>query len=332
MAGVLASSHVAQADTNVKVFTTSATSTTTNFTGFSAYNDWNKIYHRVVTGPAANTAVFYNRYDYYFRVMHINSAGGYSTLSTVFDVGEFDEVLTGNFVGATAIKDLLFFNRATGWVKVYELHANGQATYRFSQRLPPMPSGGKWDIITSGYLGQSQYRDDILLYNKTEGVAKFYRLNSTSSSFAPVASYWGWQRNWDQIVPGDINGDSYTDFLFYNQDGGSRSSSAVVSGHAKFVSFGSNFNLQTISETVTTWPMAAHVMIVPGNFGGDSKTDFLVYNADQGTGTFWWNTGAGQYAAKTTSTCGCLVVSIWISTQSGHREAGTKRSAIPDES
>lgn len=290
------------ADVNVKLVSTQAGMTDTGFQKLGEYSNWNKRYYRVI--PAGfNQVAFYNRDKQYLRIMRFLNDGGFTTIATHKNIGQFDEVISGQFASGSvgsiySRDDLLFFNRETGRIVVYDLDYDGSMTKLVDQNISPTSKGGTWDIVASGYLGNSHGRHDMLVYNKTEGKARFYRLQGTypSYSFSLVESYKGWRKNWDQIIPANVDGDSYSDFLFYNQDGGGGTAPATVShGHAKFISFGPNFDLTTISQTATEWPMAPHVVVVPGQFRGDNRTDFVVYNARTGHGFIWYNDGSGQY-------------------------------------
>lgn len=292
VAACLCAGPEAHADTNAKLLTVGATSSgapTLSVTG--NYTDWNKQYYRVLPGGWPNQAAFYNRDAGFVKLLRFAANGDVRTLSTNTFQDQFDEVIHGEF-GGTYAKDLLFFQRSTGKVRAYEMTWSGGFNFLFEDTISATPAGGSWDIVSSGYLGHNSYRHDLLLYSRAEGTAQFHRLNGTA--FQLQQSFWGWKQNWDQIVPGKFNGDLFTDFLFYNQDGGSQS--AVTTGHAKFVSFGSNFQLTTISETVSEWPMSANVIVVPGNFyGNDALTDFLVYDGSAGRATLWFNDGRGDY-------------------------------------
>lgn len=291
VAGMLAFFSPSLAETNAKFFNTAGGV----ITNVGNYQDWIKKYHTVLPAGLDHQAAFYNRLDQRLRILEFGASGSFQTLATHQGIGKWDIVIRGNFGGSGQFRDLLFYNRSTGNVRVYELDRQGRKVQLFEQNIGGTNAGGSWDVLTGGFLGQVNGRDDLLVYNKTEGLGRFYRVNASGTAFNIKQNYFGWRKNWDQIVPGNIDGDPYVDFLFYNQDGGDSSSASVSNGHAKFISFGATFNLTTISETTTEWPIAENVIVVPGDFGGDSKTDFLVYDQMAGTGRFYRNNGAGNY-------------------------------------
>lgn len=285
------------ADPNLRLVSTRASGSEVVADLVASFSGWNKQYYRILPGRLANEVAFYNRDDSYVRVMRMGASGGYSSVSTTSVLGQFDEVLRGNFAGTEA-PDLLFFRRSDRKAYIYEMNANGMSLVATST-MPRTPLGGTWDVITSGYLGGTH--DDLLLYNKTEGVAKFMRWDRFR--FTVAKQYWGWKKVWDQIVPGKFNGDVYTDFLFYNQDGTS-AGGGVASGEAKTISFGPSFSMSVLSNAQTTWPLSSHAIIVPGEFGGNSATDLLVYDATAKspdlTTSIWVNNGSGAMSKRST--------------------------------
>lgn len=291
LSGVMLIATDVRADVNAKLFSTNDTA----ISQIGQFEDWNKRYHRVVPGGQPDQLVFYSRIEDYFRVVRLNPSGGFQSLSDTWNVGQFDEVVSGSFGGTTANQDVLFYNRSTGRARAFEISPSGASTELWDTTVPGTPQGGTWDVVAAGNLGHNGW-DDLLVYNKTEGAANFYQVTSNGSALVLGATYFGFRKYWDQIHSGDFDGDGLDDFLFYNQDGGGDQPGTFQTGHAKFISFGSSYTLEVLSETFTEWPMAAHVIPVPGTFGGnDETTDFMLYDADDGSGQFWINDGTGSF-------------------------------------
>ncbi len=300
-------------DTNAKLLSTAAAGAGSPLalTQVGAWQDWAKTYHRAVALDATRVA-FYDRTTGKVRVMALTSTGAATIAASGYVPAGYDEVLPGEFAGSKARRDLAFYRRDTGAVMLYEVTATGGLAWLETHVVAPTSNGGRWDLITSGYLGQADGRDDLLVYNKAEGKARIYRHLTSGSGFVVAEDYTGWRRNWDHIVPGRIDADVLTDFAFYNQDGGGVvgtqdlvTSSNPLNGHVKFLSFANLAAPALISERFDHWPMAAHVTVVPGQFGGNDRTDFLVYEGDpDGTSraTYWINNGAGQYSSLGTDT------------------------------
>ena len=300
-------------DTNAKLFLTTAAATAgaaPTIEQAGAYQNWAKDYHRVVK-LAGNRLAFYRRTTGTLRITELASDGSFQTISTTTLVTDADEVLVGEFGGSTARTDLLFFNRAASLAVAYEVDAAGNLQQLGVTILGETSLGGTWDLVTSGFLGQASGRHDLFVYNKTEGVAALFRVASTGVgtwALSKHTSYSGMKRTWDAIIPANLDGDAFTDFAFYNQDGGGVVGTQdlvgrtnPLNGHVKFMSLGPSLTWTTIGESFDTWPMAAHVIVVPGNFGGNALTDFLVYDGDpDGTtvATYWINDGSGTLSSR----------------------------------
>lgn len=303
-------------DTNAKLFSTvlEGGGAAPSLSQKSAFTDWSKGYDHVVALSASRVAFVQKLGPILpggppgaaIRVVDFSSNGAATVHSIQGQPGPFSDVVAGNFGGSVSQPDLLFFDRGSGTLTVREVAANGTLTTLFSFVVPMTTNGGHWDIITSGFLGASSGRDDILVYNKAEGKARIYTIGS-NGALSVRASYTGWRRNWDHIIPARVDADGLTDFAFYNVDGGGVVGSEDLvergngyNGHVKFLSFADPNNPKVISESFDAWPMYANTMVVPGQFGGDSKTDFLVYEGQPDTtttrATYWINDGAGHYA------------------------------------
>jgi len=131
-------------------------------------------------------------------------------------------------------------------------------------------------IITGRFSGSS--RTDFIIHDSHYG-ALFTATGDTSNPFTvtwlwtPALSYGGWSDAGAMIVSGDFNGDGKTDFIIHNSQSG-----------ALFTATGDPFNPFTITWLWTpgynwgNWgdPGAE---IIPGDFNGDGKTDFIIHNA-----------------------------------------------------
>lgn len=92
-----------------------------------------------------------------------------------------------------------------------------------------------------------------------------------------------WPSTWSLIVPGDFAGDGRTDAFFY--DG--------VSGVAEFGRLSTPGDFTRLTAGGYT-PRPGYDIIVPGDFGSNSRTDLLFYDRDTGQGDFVTTDGVGN--------------------------------------
>lgn len=246
------------------------------------YTDWSKKQHTIIQAGDSSQLAFYNRIDNQLKIIKFDSTGAFTTQKIVALNTQYDQIVRGNF-GGTARNDLFFYNRSAGLLDIYEINANGDLTLLHNQSI-----GTTWDILATGRWSYNNsplmdpsgyffYRTDLMTYNKTEGKSQFWKYSNGTLSAAKT--YTGWQKSWDQIVSGNFDGNTTTDLLFFNQDG----------GNAKFYDFNESHNMtliEEIDESHPDWPMAENVIIVPGRFGGGPETDLFLYDQIKHTGVF----------------------------------------------
>lgn len=110
--------------------------------------------------------------------------------------------------------------------------------------------------------------DYVRMYDKRPTRALFTTLNN-QATISTLSDFTDWSCNWDIIVPGNFDGDNYTDLLLYSKTEG-----------ALFVSTDGNGNIVTLQHYPgwrSTWDI-----LVPGNYGGSSLTDILLYDKTAG--------------------------------------------------
>jgi hypothetical protein len=249
------------------------------------YTDWSKKWQTVIQAGDPNQIAFFSKIDNLMKIIKFSPDGSFTIQNTyTFPFfKQYDQVVRGNF-GGTARNDLFFYDRTYGTVDVYEIAANGDVTILLSQ-----PLGQKWDILATGRWssnsspttdpsGTVYFRTDLMTYNKTEGKSTFWKYSN--GVLGAAKNFTGWQKSWDQILAGNFDGNTTTDLLFYNQDG----------GNAKFYNFSESYGMTLIQE-VTDWPMTENMIIVPGRFGGGSETDLFLYDQNRHIGTFMVDNG-----------------------------------------
>jgi hypothetical protein len=88
-----------------------------------------------------------------------------------------------------------------------------------------------------------------------------------SGNISNIKQHTDWDRDWNLIIPGNFaRNDNYTDLLFYNRR----------DGIGLFVDTDGSGNISRLRQ-YTDWDRDWN-LIVPGNFGGDGRTDLLLYN------------------------------------------------------
>lgn len=242
-------------------------------TNEATHTNWSRKWDRIVQAGLfgstnARSLVFYNRLDGLLKVIQFDDAGALNTLAAYNVSTGWDQIVRGQF-GHNLATDLVFYNRATGLLRIYEIgYTDGALLLLFEQNV-----GTSWDVLVAGHWSEGTFTD-LLGYNRTEGKGRVWKANNVTHQLDVVKNY-SLQKSWDQIVPGKFGANNTTDLLFYNQDG----------GIAKFVDVDSSHNMTELVEK-TDWPMTENLIVVPGRFGGGSKTDLLLYDQNQGTGTF----------------------------------------------
>jgi hypothetical protein len=101
-----------------------------------------------------------------------------------------------------------------------------------------------------------------------------FRTSDGAGNLAALGTEKTWRIGWHAIVPGNFGGHPRlprTDLLFYDR----------ARGEGEFYTSDGNGNLAALGPTHTTW-RDTWDLIVPGDFGGDARTDLLFYDASAG--------------------------------------------------
>jgi hypothetical protein len=123
-------------------------------------------------------------------------------------------IVPGDFAGNN-YTDFLFYSAQNGVGEFYRSNGNGSVTF-----LKKYTSWSRdWDIIVPASVigGSGDKYTDLMFYDREGGTAECYTSNGDGGVTFKTAFY-SWDqdgRGWNQIVAGNFNGDSMTDFLFY---------------------------------------------------------------------------------------------------------------------
>jgi predicted Zn-dependent protease len=138
-----------------------------------------------------------------------------------------------------------------------------------------------WTLIIPGNFGGSNHTD-LLFYDRTARQGEFYTTNGLGG-ISRLILHNGWRQTWSIIVPGNFGGNTRSDLLFYDP----------TTGQGEFYTTDGNGNIQRLGSTHQGWRQTWS-MIIPGNFGGSSRTDLLFYDPTTGQGEFYTTDGNGN--------------------------------------
>lgn len=116
--------------------------------------------------------------------------------------------------------------------------------------------------------------DYMRVYDKRPTTAMFSTLDN-SGNLTTLSDFTDWSLNWDIIIPGDFNGDTYKDLMLYSK----------TEGKVLFLSCDGNGNVNTIRE-INGW-RGTWDQIISGSFGGTELTDLFLYDKSTGEGMFY---------------------------------------------
>ena len=146
-------------------------------------------------------------------------------------------------------------------------------------------------MITSTKSQNAAFEDFIIdyvrIYDKRPTRALFEILDNYGN-LNMLSDFVDWSLNWDIIVSGNFDGDSYHDLMLY-----SRSEGKVL-----FTSCDGSGNINMIQEITgwrTTWDQ-----IISGSFGGSGLTDLLLYDSQNGEAEFFSLDGTFNSTSKFT--------------------------------
>ena len=168
------------------------------------------------------------------------------------------------------LTDILCYQAAGNYVE-YRRAAEDAAT-----RSETWPTADLWSHIVPGqFSAQEGVLTQLVLYHLDSGNIQIASIEATpdgGSLTVFAAAQIGWRPGWTHIVPGSFS-PGVNHLFFYDANQGAA---------AFYVLNGSTLELVHSFNTRTGW----HT-IVPGNFGGDSVTDLLFYDAVGKTGVFY---------------------------------------------
>jgi len=155
---------------------------------------------------------------------------------------------------------------------------------------------GPVNIIPGNFNGDGM--TDFIVQNSRQ-VALYTATGKSGHPFnvtwlwTPGAAYGNWGDPGAVITPGDFNGDGKTDFIIHD--------ARFASLFTATGNLASPFTHQALWNPAYNpdgWATAAQVTIIPGNFSGNGKTDFMV----QGSGRVALYTATGNSAHPFTAT------------------------------
>ncbi|HLO58376.1 MAG TPA: family 16 glycosylhydrolase [Bacteroidales bacterium] len=114
--------------------------------------------------------------------------------------------------------------------------------------------------------------DYLRIYDRRPTTALFLSTINNTPTIKELANYpvEMWNLDWDKVVPGNFNTDTYTDLLIYNS----------IEGKAQCLTTDGSGNTQILREYSgwrKTWSQ-----VITGNFGGSNLSDILLYDNTTG--------------------------------------------------
>ncbi|MEU9457091.1 hypothetical protein [Streptomyces sp. NPDC048277] len=197
----------------------------------------------------------------------------------------WSQIVPGNFGGGTQRTDLLFYDpKATttdGAVAFFAVDANGQMHLMGSDAPQWSPT---WTHIVPGHFGGVTGLTDLLFYDGSNGVAKFFASAGDGTVTQIGETRTGWRRNWTHVVPGHFKqGAAQTDLFFYD----------TASGDAEFWATDVQLGTIHIGRGIPGWRQGFGALIVPGDFGsGSGHTDLFCLSGSYGA--FFASDGEGH--------------------------------------
>ena len=166
----------------------------------------------------------------------------------------------------------------------------GSSTSPFFEKDSSFNEDGTYEqVIPGDYNGDGL--TDILAYNPgTEPDALWYATGTAGGPYFDKLPGFNEDGVYEQLIPGDFNGDNITDILAYNPGTGE---DALWYGTGSTT--GPYFDKQwAFNED------AVYEQMITGNFNSDNITDILAYNPGLGEDALWYGTGAtsGPYFDK----------------------------------
>lgn len=209
------------------------------------------------------------------RFVNINASGTLQTIKSHSWRANWHQIVPIR-LGGTYHTDLLFYDRWNGEAKFYETDGTGGI------KLISRQTGWRktWDKVIPGHFaGSVSSPSDLLLYEASTGLARFYRVNTGGSLSLLKQHSWS---HWDIIIPLNLGGSAYTDLLFYSRSRGQAIMYRTDGG-------GNLVRLRTLSFQ-KTWDV-----IVPGEFSTSGGTsDLFFYRKVIGDAKFYTTDATGK--------------------------------------
>ena len=235
--------------------------------------NWSQHWTHVVTLAASDGTpilFFYSRELGTAKIFRYNTSGGITLLASRDDLQtDWDMVVPARSPGQGF--NLLFYRRSDGLLKAMDVRSNGGFATIFEQEIPDptgLDSTHGWDNVVPAKITQ---RGDVVFYHRLTGKAQFWRYDPAEGQFA-YPSQQTWQKTWDEIESGDIDGDSIDDLVFYNQDDGTLKLAPITSG----------YQLKSSSQVLSAGTSHGGRLMV-ADFGGGARKDVALYQVDGGT-------------------------------------------------
>jgi hypothetical protein len=257
---------------NAKFFNLTTSGSLTNVKSYNWQPNWHSVLSgRATDGTLTRMLLFYDREGGTGKTFSYDSGANISELNSWTDwATDWDVVLFQDFGTFNSI----FYRRTDGYLRAYDFTSSGAKNHKLTQYIADpygSTSGTKtgWDIVRGGRW--SGGTDSLLFYHRTSGTAQFYRYDVSANSFVLAKTHVNWKHWWDQVEPGDFNGDGVDDLVLYNQD----------SGELKLVFLNASYEI-TGEQPLANAGISHGSRLALGKWGGSPRDDVMLYQHDNG--------------------------------------------------